>query len=360
LKDSSVSIILAYNRDMTLTYHFRLKDKHSSNLNRQAKAINFVWNYCNEIQRYAVKNKRKWLSGYDLCKLTAGTSKELNLRSASIQRTCIQYDKSRRQHCKAWLKFRSHKKSLGWIPFSTQDVKFDGKIYQAMHLYGIVKGQKLGAGSFSRDSRGKWYLNCTAEVEEASQPPNDLGVGIDLGLKSLATLSTGESIEPPKFFHKHAEKLAKAQRAHKKRQVTNIHAKIKNSRKYFLHNLSKSITQSFGLIVVGDVSPSKLARTNLAKSVMDAGWSNFKHMLSYKSIRNGGKYFEVNEGYTTQTCSNCQSKTSNSRPKGIAGLEIREWTCSDCGAVLNRDVNAARNILRLKQQPLVGGALSLS
>jgi putative transposase len=344
---------------MQLTYQFRLRDKHRTELDRQARAVNFVWNFCNETQRYAVHSSRKWLSGYDLMKLTAGTSGDLDLHGHTIQKACAQYDKSRRQHKKPWLRFRG-KKSLGWVPFNTGTVTFDGAAfvfrgvrYEPMHLRALGPGVKIGAGSFSADSRGRWYINVPAEVPCAATAPGG-EVGLDLGLKSLAATSDGEAIEAPRFYRKHEAALATLQRARKSKRVTAIHAKIQNRRKDFLHKASAKIARKNGLIVVGDVSPTKIAKTPFAKSSLDAGWADFKKMLSYKSIRNGGTFLEVAEAYTSQTCSTCGA-LPESRPKGIAGLGIREWTCSDCGAVHDRDVNAARNILRLGQQTLVGG-----
>ena len=107
---------------MQLTYRYRIKDKHAKRLNAQARAVNFVWNYCNETQMKAARDGRKWLSGYDLGKLVAGATKEgLDLHSHSAKRVCIQYDKSRRQHKKPWLRWRS-RRSLGWVPFNTGHV----------------------------------------------------------------------------------------------------------------------------------------------------------------------------------------------------------------------------------------------
>ena len=108
-----------------------------------------------------------------------------------------------------------------------------------------------------------------------------------------------------------------------------------------------------GVIVVGDVSSSKLSRTSMGKSVMDAGWHSFKQMLRYKSIRNGGTYVEVSERNTTRTCSSCGAVSG---PQGANGLRIREWTCVDCGAIHDRDRNAAANILRVGLDTLTEGA----
>ncbi len=345
---------------MQITYRFKLRDKHRAELNRQARAVSFVWNYANEMQRKAARDGRKWLSAYDLHKLTSGTSGELDLHAHTIQRACTQYVNSRQEHKRPWLRFRG-KKSLGWVPFNTGHVTFDGQGfvfrgvgYEPMHLRDLKPGVKLGAGSFSADSSGRWYLNVPVEIARAAEAPEG-EVGIDLGLKTLATLSNGEVVATPQFYRKSEGPLATTQRRKKSKRTKAIHAKIANRRKDFLHKASAKIAQGNGLIVVGDVSPSKIAKTQMAKSVLDAGWAYFKRMLSYKSLRNGGTYLEVAEAYSTQTCSTCGTLPA-SRPRGIAGLSKRVWTCSDCGAMHNRDVNAALNILRAGQRTLLGGA----
>jgi putative transposase len=337
----------------TFTFKFRLRDKHAAELNRQARAVNFVWNYLNETQQKAARAHRKWLSAFDLQKLTNGASKDLDLHAHTIQRVCRAYDDARKTHKKAWLRWRG-RKSLGWIPFNTGHVSFDGDVfkfrgatYQTMHLRDELKASaKIGAGSFNQDARGRWYLNLPAEVECATSAPVSY-VGIDLGLKTLATLSNDEKVEAPRMYRASEAKIATAQRARKApKRVRNIHAKIANRRKDFLHKASAKIAKEHGLIVVGDVSPSKLAKTTMAKSVIDAGWSNFKTMLSYKATYRGGSMIEVSERFTTQVCSECGSLPP-SRPKGIADLDKRTWRCDDCGADHDRDVNAARNILRV-------------
>jgi IS605 OrfB family transposase len=133
-----------------------------------------------------------------------------------------------------------------------------------------------------------------------------------------------------------------------------IHAKIANRRRNFLHQHSAKLVQQYGVIAVGDVSAANLAQTTMAKSVLDAGWSDFRTMLRYKArLRGGGVCVEVSERFTTQTCSGCGRIAG---PRGRAGLNERMWQCDGCGAMHDRDVNAARNILRLGQQTLAGGA----
>ncbi len=352
----------AYVVRQTITIKLRLRDKHASELNRMARAVNCVWNYCNETQQKAVRSNRKWLSAFDLQRLTNGAAKDLDLHAHTIQRVCRQYDNSRKTHKKPWLRFRG-RKSLGWVPFNTGHVsfngatfKFRGVVYQTMHIHpALIKGIKIGAGSFNQDSRGRWYMNAPIDVNCSLPVPRD-AIGIDLGLHDLATLSTGKKIESPRLYRASEEKLAKAQRARKTpKRVRSIHAKIANRRKDFLHKASASIAKQFGLIVVGDVSSKKLAKTKMAKSVLDAGWSSFKTMLAYKAIRHGGRMIEADERYTTQTCSSCGCLPPE-RPRGIAGLRMREWKCDECGTIHDRDVNAAVNILRVGLHALVEGA----
>jgi IS605 OrfB family transposase len=139
-----------------------------------------------------------------------------------------------------------------------------------------------------------------------------------------------------------ADKLATAQRARKRRQATNIYARITHARRDFHHKLSVRIVREFDYIAVGNVNAAALAKTRLAKSVLDAGWSSFRAMLRYKATAHGAWYEEVNESFSTRDCSSCHAKTG---PKGIAELGIRSWVCAECGVSHDRDINSAQNIL---------------
>ena len=345
---------------MILTYKFRLRDKHAAELNRQARAVNLVWNYCNETSRKAWSRDRKWLSAYELMKLTRGSSALLGLNAQTIQRICRVIEISRNKTKRAGLRWRG-KKSLGWIPFSDQSMGFDGTSfkfhkarYEPMHMRGIPTGAKIRAGSFNQDSRGHWYINVPIEVETGTKPQMSQ-VGVDLGLKDLASMSDGSKIEMPAFYRKSEVSLGNSQRARKSKRTKAIQRKVGNRRKDFLHKAALALVERNGLIVVGDVSSNKLAQTKMAKSVLDASWANFKRMISYKAMMHGGMMVEVNERYSTQTCSHCGAMPEG-RPRGIAGLGIRDWVCCECGTVHDRDVNAARNILRVGLDTLVEGA----
>ena len=341
--------------DCTKTLRLRIKDKHAKVLAAMAREVNQVWNFCNETSHRAIRERYQWLSGYDLQKLTNGFSKceGVQIGSPTVQQVCEDYAKARKQFKKAKLRWRvsnpqSSKYSLGWIPFKARalqykagQIQFAGQRFNLWDSYGLAD-YEMRAGSFSQDSRGRWYLNVVVKVQ-AKASAGTASVGIDLGLKEAAVTSTGERIEG-RFYRKLECQLGIAQRAHKKNRVKAIHAKIANQRKDLLHQFSTKLVRENAAIFVGDVASAKLVKTKMAKSALDAGWSSLKTMLEYKSHQAGIVFEVVNESYTTQTCSCCGSIPASS-PKGRAGLRIREWACSECGAVHERDVNAARNIL---------------
>ena len=347
--------MIIHDMDCTKTLRLRIKDKHAKVLAAMAREVNQVWNFCNETSHRAIRERRQWLSGYDLQKLTNGFSKceGVQIGSPTVQQVCEDYAKARKQFKRTKLRWRvsnpkSSKYSLGWIPFKARALQykagqlvFAGQRLSLWDSYGLAD-YELRAGSFSQDSRGRWYLNVVVKVQPKATA-GTASVGIDLGLKEAAVASTGERIEG-RFYRKLECQLGIAQRAHKKQRVRAIHAKIANQRKDLLHKFSSALVKHNAAIFVGDVASSKLVKTKMAKSTLDAGWSMLKTMLEYKSHQAGIVFEVVSESYSTQTCSCCGTIPASS-PKGRAGLRIREWTCSDCGTVHDRDVNAAKNIL---------------
>ena len=346
---------------MILVYRYRVKSLNGL-LNRQARACNFVWNFCNDRQKDALRFGRRWHTGFDLNKLTQGSSKALGLHSGTVNAVCEQYAQSRSQKKRPYLRYRG-KKSLGWVPLKGRELKregdafrFAGSTFRVFHSRALPEGKIKDGTNFSKDTRGNWFLNIVIEVNVAAagvrQPVR--GVGIDLGLKDFATLSTGEKIEAQGIYRAAEKALAVAQRAHKKKRVKAIHARIANRRNDFHHKLSDRMIREFDYIAVGNVNAAGLAKTRLAKSVLDAGWSSFRNQLAYKAVKHGAWFEEVNEGFTSQVCSNCGA-LPYSRPKGIADLGIREWRCSECGCDHDRDTNAALNILRRGRATLAVG-----
>jgi transposase len=246
------------------------------------------------------------------------------------------------KHAPAFRKSYGVRRSLGWVPFEGQSRQIrDGVITylgKRFYLWGLKRRPipaTVKGGCFVEDALGRWYVCLTVEVDR-HPATGDKAIGIDLGLKSLAALSDGRKIKAPQIYRRYEQRLAALQGAGKRRHAKRLHTKIKACRTDFLHKVSTELTGQNAIIAVGNVNASALA----SKSVLDAGWSSFRNMLRYKAK----DYREVDEKFTTVTCSACGSRCG---PKGIAGLRIREWECSSCGKSHDRDVNAARNILAL-------------
>ncbi len=339
---------------MVKTFQYRIKDSAcAAELTALARAANFVWNFCNESQHHALRWNQRWPTYQDLCKLTTGSSKELGLHSQTVQAVCEQYATRRKQFKKRKLRWRG-KRSPGWIPFKASGIKVvEDTVRYAGQTFRLWKSRDLPSavkcGSFSQDARKRWYVNFVCEVPEEKISTGTKQIGIDLGLKTLATCSDGSKIEAPRWYRRTQKRIAESQRKRRSRHARNLQAKIANRRKDFLHKASDRLTKECEFIVVGDVCSSGLAKTNLAKSVNDAGWAMFRHFLEYKAVARKVVFREVSERLTTQACSGCGAISG---PKGRKGLGIREWVCGECHAIHDRDVNAALNILRMGHHTL--------
>jgi putative transposase len=325
-------------------------------LNAAAVEVNEVYNYCNETSYKAATrtdNMRKWLSGFDLCNLTAGATQYFDKIGAdTIQSICTHYAHKRRAAKRVklrWRVSRGRRRSLGWLPFKAASLKrkgvclrFAGKCFRVFETERL-EGVKWQGGCFAQDAVGDWWL-CLPVKLEAEQTIAPLeAVGIDLGLKDIATTSDGgHRLEAGRWTRRFAQKLASAQRRGHKRQAKRIHRKAARCRADALHKFSRQIVDRYQNIVVGDVSSLKLVKTRMAKSVLDSGWGMLKNLLEYKSQQAARGFEVVSERNTSVTCSSCGALSG---PRGVNGLIVRSWVCRHCGEWHDRDVNAARNIL---------------
>jgi len=205
-----------------------------------------------------------------------------------------------------------------------------------------------------RDAAGRYFASFVVEAGRDPLPETGRECGIDLGLTHFAVLDDGTKIAAPRFLRRAEKKLRRAQRDLSRKQigsgnrdkarvkVARAHARVKDARRDFHHKLSTQIIRDSQAVYVEDLSVRGMARTRLAKSVHDAGWSAFVSMLEYKAKLHGRDFHRIGRWEpTSQVCSACGA---NDGPKP---LSVREWTCGQCGAVHDRDVNAARNILAL-------------
>jgi putative transposase len=339
----------------TRTLRLKVRAEAYGWLEAAAIEVNQIWNWCNEISAKAARpyvGKGKWLSGFDLCKLSAGATQCFeHIGADTIQRVNLEYALRRRQSRKVKLRFRvsrGARRSLGWVPFKAASLKRKGK---ALRLCGktfrLFEAERLEAarwqqGCFAQDAVGDWWLCLPVEYTVERSVASHDAVGIDLGLKTIATTSDGERLDAGRWTQRYADQLASAQRRGHQRQAKRLHRRIVRCRADALHKFSRRIIDRYQTIVVGDVSSLKLAKTRMAKSVLDAGWGRLKQMLQYKGEHAGRSVQIVHERFTTRACSSCDRLTG---PSGPRQLVVRRWCCAACGAEHDRDVNAARNIL---------------
>jgi len=220
-----------------------------------------------------------------------------------------------------------------------------------------IKG-KVKTCTIRRSSTGKWSVFFSCEVEPERLPECPEPVGIDVGLKTFATLSTGEEIANPRFFRKEEKALAKVQRKHAKKPkgsperrkhrkvVARVHERIKFRRDNFTHQESRQIVDRFGIICVEDLHVNSMTHNHgLAKSISDASWSEFFSKLSNKAEEAGRQLVKVNPAYTSQDCSRCHHRQK-------MPLSERTYHCPCCLLSIDRDLNAALNMCGLGLQAL--------
>jgi putative transposase len=343
----------------------------------------WVYNHFLETRKTAWETKQETLSFYDLNKMLPKLKEERptlsGVHSQSLQDVSKRLDlafKAFFRRCKSgetpgYPRFRGEDRydSFTYPQYASSFKMEDGKIYLPKVGLVKVKLHRDLAGTVKtalvRRSAGKWYLFLVCDdVPVVKLPVNKLEVGVDVGLSKFATLSDGSKISNPRFFKKEQDTLAKAQRKLAKqtkgtperkksrKAVSKIHERIANKRHNFCHQESKKLVDKYGLICVEDLNINKMKgkgnTVKLGKSISDVAWGLFLQSLKYKAEDAGRRVIEVNPAYTSQMCSNCWT---------LKKLELsdRIYNCGSCGLVLDRDLNAAKNILRLGMQSLASG-----
>jgi putative transposase len=343
------------------TLRLKVKAEGYAWLNAAATEVNQVWNYGNATSYKAARpfaGTGKWLGAFDLDKLTAGATECFErIGSDTIQRVNAEFAIRRRQFKRAKLRWRvskGSKRSLGWVPFKAAQLKrkgkslrFAGKAFRVFQRE-LLEGVTWKSGCFAQDAVGDWWLCVPVERETSHSVAPKEAVGIDLGLKDIATTSDGAKLHAGHFYRNIEQKIAGAQRRGHKRQAKRLHRTAARRRKDALHKFSREIVNEYQTIKIGDVSSLKLAKTRMAKSVLDAGWGMLKTQLQYKGQQAGRSVIIVSERDSTRTCSSCEALTG---PTGLDMLVVRTWVCSACGDTHDRDVNSARNHLSAGRSP---------
>ena len=227
-----------------------------------------------------------------------------------------------------------------------------GRVHRTENVYKRVDGAHLIRITVSRRA-GRWYASLTVGREPTANPaPRGGVVGVDLGVKNLATLSDGTVIENPRPLKKSERKLKRAQqvlsrkvkgsnrRERARAKVARLHAHVANQRLDAMHKLTTRLAETFSDISIEDLHVAGMVKNHhLAKSIMDAAFGEFRRQLEYKTARTGARLHVVDRWYrSSKTCSGC------GRVKAKLSLSERTYRCDSCGLVLDRDLNAAINI----------------
>jgi len=217
----------------------------------------------------------------------------------------------------------------------------------------LPEGAEPSTVTVSCDSVGRWFVSILVEAVVTGSPATRSAVGVDAGITSLLTLSTGEKVNNPRYERCTRVALARAQRrlarrvkgsanrAKARRVVARIYARVADRRRDFLHKLTTRLVRENQTIVIEDLNVSgMLGNHRLARAISDASWSEFRSMLDYKAVWYGRAVVVVDRWFpSSKTCSVCHLVLDS------LALAVRTWTCSGCGTVHDRDVNAAKNIL---------------
>ncbi|WP_149264723.1 RNA-guided endonuclease TnpB family protein [Actinomadura sp. K4S16] len=216
----------------------------------------------------------------------------------------------------------------------------------------LPQGAEPSTVTVSRDSAGRWFVSLLCQDMVTAAPPRDAAVGVDAGISTLVALSSGEKVANPRHERRDRTRLAKAQRnlARKapgsvnrdkaRRRVARVHVRIADRRRALLHKLSTRLVRENQTLVIEDLTVANLLKNHkLARAISDAAWRELRFMLEYKCAWYGRDLVVVDRWFpSSKLCGACGTV------RGKLPLDVREWTCG-CGAVHDRDVNAARNIL---------------
>ncbi|MFG2332692.1 RNA-guided endonuclease InsQ/TnpB family protein [Streptomyces sp. NPDC048604] len=334
-----------------------------------------VWNDCLRARKQAYAAGLPFVKSTDLSKLHITQAKRTEERSWLSDVSSVILQQSLRDLDTAYKnffdglkgkrprmgapRFKSKKDTRQAIRFNTNafSLQDNGTVYVAKVGNVRVKWSRtLPAAPTSmtlvKDSSGRYFMSFVVDTDPDVLPELDAETGIDLGLGHFAVLADGTKVDSPRFLRRAEKKLKRMQktlsrkakgsnnRAKARAKVARQHARVADRRRDWLHKLSTDLIRDNQAVYVEDLAVKGLARTRLAKSVHDAGWSMFVAMLDYKAAKHGRHFGKIGRFEpTSQVCSACGVKD------GPKPLSVREWACQECGTVHDRDVNAARNIL---------------
>ena len=360
-----------------------------------ARQVNQVWNYCNETSYRAITRDGRWLHHFDFVRAPLkGTSLAIaetwvgdaHIPQLTVGEVAKEYCTRRDQFRKTYLRWRGsvrHKSnySLGWVPFHKQTIRYEaGRVRFAGVWFRLRNPERLedeglerGAGAFVENAEGHWYFCVTVKKPAVLEPrrhaPNARPVGVHLGTSRVAGASDRRRLDANKWRQDGParERLLKrqllaGQRKHgrpgagvRARQLR-LHRRIANRRRDALHKFANRLVEDASAVFVGGLETGRLPAPGKPKSVFDPAYGDLARMLVYKCTYAGIPCESAIEGEAlSQTCSSCGAYAPQGTPQGLGGGGMREWACDACGAVLDRAVNAARNVLAVGLDRLAEG-----
>ncbi len=362
---------------MTMKYRLRPTEKQAHRLEAQLEECRTLYNHFLEARTRAWEERQESLSYYNQT-VTLPVLKQQcpalsQVYSQVLQNVALRVDlafKAFFRRCKAG-ETPGHPRFRGYGRYDSMTYPQYGLGWKMGER--VLKLSKVGAVrvvqhrpragqpktcTIRRSSLRTWYVTIACACTPATLPASHDAVGIDVGLRSFAALSTGESTPCPKFLRTDEHELKRTQRQlsaaprgtpeRRKRRaiVRRVHERIANRRTNFAHQESRRLVNRFGVIAVEDLAVHRMVHHHcLATSIQDAAWSQFATFLAYKAAWAGRRFVAVNPAYTSQDCSGCGHRQKKT-------LAVRIHQCACCGLTLERDHHAAVNILRLGLQSL--------
>lgn len=357
-------------------YKFRIYPTKSqqSRLLNQLEQCRWLYNHLLEQRKTAWQTKKRRLSCYDQQSTFTKLKKE-NLELKSVHSQVLQ-NVAVRVDLAYYVFFRRIKAKLPTgLPRFRGKFRYDSMTFPQFGIRkeidgNIVKISKVGdvymekhrpivgnikTLTLKREKTGKWFAIFAVDDKEIIKikTVNKETAALDVGLKSFVTFANGEKKDNPRFFETEQKALAKVQRRFSKAKTWKnrhslalVHERIRNKRSDFHHQFSRSLVKRFGTIFAENLNINKMVDTHFCnKQILDAGWASFLQKLGYKAEDAGVRFEKVNPAFTSQDCSGCGCRVEKK-------LSERTHKCPSCGLELDRDVNAARNVLRLGLQSL--------
>jgi len=352
-------------------YQYRVypTDEQKHLLARTFGCARFVYNWALRLRTDAYYKENKRIGYHETSALLTQLKQQeeyawlTEVSSVPTQQALRHLDKAFRNFFEGRAKYPMFKKRRNQqsAEYTTSAFKWDGtsltlaKMTEPLDIRWsrpLPDGAKPGTVTLTKDRANRYFVSILVEEDIKQLDPVEQSVGADLGLKEFVILSTGEVVGNPKFFHKDEKQLAKAQRRHAKKRkgsknrakarvkVAKIHARIADRRRDFLHQLSTRLIRENQTICIESLAVKNMVKNHsLAKAISDVGWSEFVSQLEYKAAWYGRTLVKIDKWYpSSKRCFDCGHVLDS------LSLDIRVWTCPECGVVHDRDLNAARNI----------------